>query len=198
MPRPHLTEDTPFLRTPDMYQIESDAPITEYSETTLALIATADNGGIPDGANAFASVGREKRGTVQMQLFARINPETERFEEVGFRSHGCLAAIGCATVTAHLLRGKSFEEALAISDDNLLEILDGLPVGRKYTLGYAREAIKALIGDFYIREKGYSLAQLNEVLPCNSLCVECLLTENCSLRDSRVDLEMKEAGELDD
>ena len=197
MPRPHLTEDTPFLRTADMYQIENDAPITEYSEKTLALIATANNGGIPEGANAFASVGREKRGTVQMQLFARINLETERFEEVGFRSHGCLAAIGCATVTAHLLRGKSFQEALAISDDDLLEMLDGLPVGRKYTLGYAREAIKALIGDFFLREKRFTLAQLDEVLPCDSMCVDCLLTENCSLRDSRVDQYMREAGEIE-
>ena len=197
MARVKLTEDTPFLRTPDMYQIESDAPITEYSETTLALIATADNGGIPEGANAFASIGREKRGTVQMQLFARINPETERFEEVGFRSHGCLAAIGCATVMAHLLQGKTFEEALAITDDDLLTVLDGLPVGRKYTLGYAREAVRALIGDFYIREKEYTLAQLNEVLPCNAMSMECLLTENCSLRDSRVDLEMREKGMLE-
>lgn len=197
MPRPHLTEDTPFLRTADMYQIENDAPITEYSEKTLSLIATADNGGIPEGANAFASVGREKRGTVQMQLFARIDPEAERFVEVGFRSHGCLAAIGCATVTAHLLQGKSFEEALAISDDVLLDALDGLPVGRKYTLGYAREAVKALIGDFYLREKHFTLAQLDEVLPCDSMCVDCLLTENCSLRDSRVDQYMREAGEIE-
>ena len=197
MPRTHLTEDTPFLRTADMYQIENDAPITEYSEKTLSLIATADNGGIPEGANAFASVGREKRGTVQMQLFARIDPESERFVEVGFRSHGCLAAIGCATVTAHLLQGKSFEEALALSDDDLLDALDGLPVGRKYTLGYAREAVKALIGDFYLREKHFTLAQLDEVLPCDSMCVDCLLTENCSLRDSRVDQYMREAGEIE-
>ena len=133
----------------------------------------------------------------QERLFARIDPEAERFVEVGFRSHGCLAAIGCATVTAHLLQGKSFEEALEISDDDLLDALDGLPVGRKYTLGYAREAVKALIGDFYLREKHFTLAQLDEVLPCDSMCVDCLLTENCSLRDSRVDQYMREAGEIE-
>lgn len=77
MAKRRLTEDTPFLRTPDMYQIENDAPITEYSECSLDLIADAKNGGIPDGANAFCSVGKEKRGTVQMQLFAQIDPETE-------------------------------------------------------------------------------------------------------------------------
>ncbi len=77
MAKRRLTEDTPFLRTPDMYQIENDAPITEYSERTLDLIADAKHGGIPDGANAFCSVGKEKRGTVQMQLFAEIDPESQ-------------------------------------------------------------------------------------------------------------------------
>ena len=131
MAKCRLTEDTPFLRTPDMYQIENDAPITEYSERTLDLIADAKNGGIPDGANAFCSVGKEKRGTVQMQLFAEIDPETETFVEVGFRSHGCLAAIACATALATMLRGKTFDEALAITKEEILEAVGGLPNGRK-------------------------------------------------------------------
>ena len=112
MPKNRLTEDTPFLRTPDMYQIEKDAPISEYDKKTIDLIADAANGGIPDGANVFCSVGKEKRGTVQMQLFAQIDPETGTFGEVGFRSHGCLAAIACATALATLLRGKTVEEIL--------------------------------------------------------------------------------------
>ena len=93
MAKRKLTEDTPFLRTPDMYQIENDAPITEYSDKLLGIIADTAHGGIPDGANAFCSVGKEKRGTVQMQLFAVIDPETETFGDVGFRSHGCLAPL---------------------------------------------------------------------------------------------------------
>lgn len=117
MAKQRLTQDTPFLRTPDMYQIENDAPITEYADATLDLIADAVNCGIPDGANAFCSVGKEKRGTVQMQLFARIDPDTETFEEVGFRSHGCLAAIGCAALLANKLPGKTFEQALAITKE---------------------------------------------------------------------------------
>ena len=133
MAKRRLTEDTPFLRTPDMYQIENDAPITEYSERSLNLIADARNGGIPEDANAFCSVGKEKRGTVQMQLFARIDPQSETFAEVGFRSHGCLAAIACATALATMLRGKTFDEALAITKEDILEYVGGLPNGRKYT-----------------------------------------------------------------
>lgn len=196
MGKRHLTEDTPFLRTPDMYQIENDAPITEYSERTLDLIADAKNGGIPDGANAFCSVGKEKRGTVQMQLFAVIDPGTEIFAEVGFRSHGCLAAIACATAIASMLRGKTFDEALAITKEDILDYVGGLPNGRKYTLTYGIEAIRALIGDYLLRIKGYDLGRLNEVIRCDGLCPNCLLTENCSLRDERVDQELREAGEI--
>lgn len=196
MAKQHLTEDTPFLRTPDMYQIENDAPISEYSDKTLDLIADAANGGIPEGANAFCSVGKEKRGTVQMQLFARIDPATETFEEVGFRSHGCLAAIGCATVLATKLRGMTFEQALAITREELDEELGGIPKSRIYTLLFGVEAVRALIGDFYLRIKGYSLAELTQAIPCDYHCVNCLLTENCSLRDERVDQELREAGEI--
>ncbi len=196
MAKRRLTEDTPFLRTPDMYQIENDAPITEYSERTLDLIADAKNGGIPDGANAFCSVGKEKRGTVQMQLFAEIDPEAEIFVEVGFRSHGCLAAIACATALATMLRGKTFDEALAITKEEILEAVGGLPNGRKYTLTYAVEAVRALIGDYLLRIKEYKIDQLNEIVHCESMCPNCLLTENCSLRDERVDQEMREAGEI--
>ncbi len=196
MAKRRLTEDTPFLRTPDMYQIENDAPITEYSERSLNLIADARNGGIPEDANAFCSVGKEKRGTVQMQLFARIDPQSETFAEVGFRSHGCLAAIACATALATMLRGKTFDEALAITKEDILEYVGGLPNGRKYTLTYAVEAVRALIGDYLLRIKGYDLAQLDKAIPCDGMCPNCLLTENCSLRDERVDQELREAGEI--
>lgn len=197
MAKQRLTQDTPFLRTPDMYQIENDAPITEYADATLDLIADTVNCGIPDGANAFCSVGKEKRGTVQMQLFARINPDTETFEEVGFRSHGCLAAIGCAALLANKLPGKTFEQALAITKEELDEELGGLPKSRIYTLVFGIEAVRALIGDYCLRIKGYSLAQLTQEIPCDYMCVNCLLTENCSLRDERVDQEMRELGEIE-
>lgn len=196
MAKRHLTEDTPFLRTSDMYQIENDAPITEYSEKSLDLIADARNNGIPDGANAFCSVGKEKRGTVQMQLFAQIDEDEDRFLHVGFRSHGCLAAIACATVTASMLEGKTIQEALAITRGDIEQAVDGVPKEREYTLYFAIEAIRALVGDYYLRIKHYKLAQLDEALPCVRLSMPCILTENCSLRDSRVDQEMRELGEI--
>ncbi|MDY4041872.1 MAG: iron-sulfur cluster assembly scaffold protein [Collinsella sp.] len=190
MAKQHLTEDTPLLRTPDMYQIENDAPITEYADQTLDLIADARTSGVPEGANAFCSVGKEKRGTVQMQLFARVDPATDTFEQVGFRSHGCLAAIACAAALSQMLPGKSLEEALAITQDDIEAVTGPIPKGRDYTLFYGVEAVKALVGDYVLREKGADLAALDRVVRCERMSMECLLTENCSLRDSRVDVEL--------
>ena len=192
MPKQRLTEDTPFLRTPDMYQIEKDAPISEYDRKTIELIAATSNGGVPDGANAFASVGKEKRGTVQMQLFALIDADEERFREVGFRSHGCLAAIACAIALSDLLRGKTLSEALAITADDIQEVTGPLPTSRAYTLVFALEAIRALVGDYLVHTRQATLAELDALVPCERLSVPCMLTENCSLRDSRVELEMRE------
>ena len=59
------------------------------------------------------------------------------------------------------------------------------------------EAVRALIGDYLLRIKGYKIAQLNEVVRCESMCPNCLITENCSLRDERVDQELREAGEIE-
>lgn len=97
----------------------------------------------------------------------------------------------------HDVARKTFEEALAITKEDILEALDGLPNGRKYTLTYAIEAVRAIIGDYLLRIKGCNLAQLNEVIRCESMCPNCLLTENCSLRDERVDQELREVGEIE-
>ncbi len=195
MPR-HLTEDAPFLRTPDMYQIERDAPISEYPKQAIDLIADAVNGGVPEGANAFCSVGKEKRGTVQMQLFAVVDASEDRFVEVGFRSHGCLAAIACATAIATLLRGKTIAEALEITREDITALTGELPESRAYTYIFALEAIRALVGNYCLKQKGYSIADLDAFAPCQKLSVPCMLTENCSLRDDRVEQELKERGEL--
>ena len=152
--------------------------------------------GVPEGANAFCSVGKEKRGTVQMQLFAVVDASEDRFVEVGFRSHGCLAAIACATAIAMLLRGKTIAEALEIAREDITALTGELPESRAYTYIFALEAIRALVGNYCLKQKGYSIADLDAFAPCQKLSVPCMLTENCSLRDDRVEQELKERGEL--
>ena len=95
-----------------------------------------------------------------------------------------------------MLTGKTVDEALAITREDIEELTGPLPGSRNYTLVFALEALRALVGDYYLRVRKFSIAELDEVLPCTRLSVPCMITENCSLRDSRVDQELREAGEI--
>ena len=81
---------------------------------------------------------------------------------------------------------------VAITTDDVKTALDEVPVDKVYTLHFAIEAVRALIGDYLVRQ-GASLEELDAVVPCNSLSVPCMICEHCSLRSTRVELKMANA-----
>ncbi len=183
-------EDRALIRTEDVYQTEIESGTIGYSDTLLSVIANYRNSGIPEGANAQAMVGKAKRGEVALRLFARINPETRRIEEARFRTRGCLAVTACASVICTMISGKTFEEALAITTEDIKEALDGVPWDKSYTPAFAVEGVRALIGDFLVQE-GASLEELDAVVPCDQSSLNCLICENCSLRSTRIQLMLE-------
>lgn len=185
-------KDRHVLRTADVYQTEIEDGVTGYSDTLLSVVANFRNGGAPEGFNAQSMVGKSKRGEVALRLFAVIDPETEKFVRVGFKARGCLAVTGCASVVCSMLEGRTFDEALAITTDDVKTALDGVPVDKMYTLHFAVEAIRALIGD-YLAHRGATLEELDAIVPCNAMGVPCIICEHCSFRSTRVDLKMAEA-----
>ena len=185
-------QDRHVLRTADVYQTEIEDGVTGYSDTPLSVVANFRNGGAPEGFNAQSMVGKSKRGEVALRLFAVIDHDTRTFVRAGFKTRGCLAVTGCASVVCSMLEGCTFDEALAITTDDVKTALDGVPVDKVYTIHFAIEAVRALIGDYLVRQ-GASLEELDAVVPCNSLSVPCMICEHCSLRSTRVELKMAEA-----
>lgn len=184
-------KDRHVLRTADVYQTEIEDGVTGYSDTLLAVVANFRNGGAPEGFNAQSMVGKSKRGEVALRLFAVVDPETEMFVRAGFKARGCLAVTGCASVVCSMMEGKTFEEALAITTDDVKQALDGVPADKVYTLHFAIEAIRALVGDYLVHQ-GATLEELDARVPCNSMSVPCVMCEHCSLRSTRIDLRMAE------
>ena len=86
-----------------------------------------------------------------------------------------------------MIEGRTFDEALALTSEDVREAVGGVPAGKANTLTFSVEAVRALIGDFLARE-GAGLAELDEVVPCEPYGVACLMCEHCSLRDTRTDL----------
>lgn len=182
-----VPETRAVIRTKDVYQTVLENGVTGYSETLLAIVANFKNSGKPDGFNCQSMVGKSKRGEVALRLFAVVDPDTRTFLRVGFKSRGCLAMTGCASTICHMIEGKTFEEALAITPEDVSKVVDGVPVDKKHTLYFATEGVKALVGD-YLYRNGATIADLDKIVPCVSSSVACLLCEHCSLRDTRIDM----------
>ena len=115
----HEPKQKVLLRTADVYQTEVDDEVAGYSDKLLAIVADYHNGGRPEGMNAQAMVGKSKRGEVAFRLFGRINPETRVIEAAGFKTRGCLAMTGCASATCSMIEGRTFDEALALTIEDV-------------------------------------------------------------------------------
>lgn len=187
----HTPDDRVLLRTEDVYQTEAEDDVTAYSDKLLAIVADFKNSGEPEGVNARAMVGKSKRGEVACRLAARIDPETGVIEAAGFKARGCLAMTACASAACLMIENKGIEEALEVGVEEIRACVDGVPSGKVNALHFAACAIRALVGDFLIRD-GASLAQLEEALPCDEGSISCIMAEHCSLRASRLEIRMEE------
>lgn len=182
----------PVIRTKDVFQTNVDDGVVGYSDKLLSVVAHFRNNGAPEGFNAQSMAGKSKKGAVALRLFAVIDPDANTFERVGFKARGCLAMTACASMICMMLEGRSLEEALSITPEALAAELDGVPAGKGNTTVFAVEAVRALVGDYLIRQ-GASVSDLDRVVPCDQDSTACLMCEHCSLRSARVDLAVDEA-----
>lgn len=201
-------EDRRVIRTADVYQTEMENGTEGYSDTLLSVVANFKNSGAPEGFNCQCMVGKSKRGEVAMRLFAVVEERMDgeggacppggpadfarlRFARAGFKTRGCLAMTAAASVVCDMVEGKTFEEALAITADDVKAALDGVPWDKLHTVYFAACGVRALAGD-YLARCGMPLASLDEQLPCDEFGISCTLAEHCSLRNTRIELKLAE------
>jgi NifU-like protein involved in Fe-S cluster formation len=178
--------DRAVIRTEDVFQMQNEVGTIGYSDTLLSVIANYRNSGRPEGYNARCTVGKAKKGEVAMKLFAVVDPYSKKFVRAGFQTRGCLAVTACASIICTMIEGKTFDEALEITPQDVSDALDGVPADKAHSLYFAVEGVRALIGDFLFRE-GMSLSEFNELGLCDDDSLSCIMCEQCSLRSTRID-----------
>ena len=118
-----------------------------YSEKVLDHFQHPRNvGEIPD-ADGVGMVGNAKCGDI-MQMFIKVNDD-EIIEDVKFKTFGCGAAIATSSMATELIKGKSIDEALTLSNQAVVEALDGLPTHKIHCSVLAEQAVRAAVKDYY-------------------------------------------------
>ncbi len=122
-----------------------------YSEKVMDHFMNPRNVGELEDANGVAQVGNAKCGDI-MKMYLKV--EDDRIVDVKFKTFGCGAAIATSSMATELVKGKTLDEALKITNKAVAEALDGLPPVKMHCSVLAEEALKAAIEDYKSRTKG--------------------------------------------
>ena len=139
-----------------------------YSEKVMDHFSNPRNVGEIEDANAVGLVGNPKCGDI-MKIYMKINDDTKEIEDVKFKTFGCGAAVATSSMATEMVKGKTIDEALAITNVAVAEALDGLPPVKMHCSNLAQEAIHSAIADYYNR-KGIDPTH---IVGCNGDCACC-------------------------
>ena len=117
-----------------------------YSEKVLDHFQNPRNQKEVENYNGMGMVGNAKCGDI-MQMFIRVNDDGI-IEDVGFKTFGCGAAIATSSMATEMIKGKSVDEALQLSNAAVVEALEGLPPVKIHCSVLAEEAVKAAVDDY--------------------------------------------------
>lgn len=121
-----------------------------YNPKVLEIFKNPKNVGTLRGANGVGIVGNAACGDI-MKIYLKISDEGV-IEDAKFKTFGCAAAIVTTSVATELIIGKTIEEALAIKNSQIVEILGGLPTFKIHCSVLAEEAIHAAVSNYYKRK----------------------------------------------
>ncbi len=144
-----------------------------YSEKVMDHFANPRNVGELENANAVGQVGNAKCGDI-MKIYMDIDGEV--IKDVKFKTFGCGAAIATSSMATEMVKGKTVEEALSLTNKAVMEALDGLPTEKVHCSVLAEEAIKAAIDDYRSRT-GVNLGA-SGCSDCGICCHKCSENED--------------------
>lgn len=116
-----------------------------YSDKVMDHFMNPRNMGEISDADGVGTVGNPSCGDV-MRLYIKV--ENGIITDAKFKTFGCGAAIASSSMTTELIKGKSIDDALNLSNDAVAEALDGLPPVKMHCSVLAEDALRAAIEDY--------------------------------------------------
>lgn len=116
-----------------------------YSEKVMEHFSNPRNVGEIENADGVGEVGNAHCGDI-MKIYLKV--ENDVITDVRFKTFGCGAAIATSSIATEMIKGKTLDEALQLTNKAVVEALDGLPAPKIHCSVLAEEAVKAAIEDY--------------------------------------------------
>ena len=137
-----------------------------YSEKVMDHFQHPRNVGKIEDADGVGEVGNAKCGDI-MKMYLKVDDGV--ITDVKFNTFGCGSAIATSSMATEMIKGKTIEEALTLSNKAVVEALDGLPANKIHCSVLAEQAVKAAVKDYYDK---HGIAYDHEAL-CSGDCAAC-------------------------
>lgn len=139
-----------------------------YSDKVMDHFRNPRNVGVIEDADGVGEVGNPVCGDI-MKIYIKV-AEDKTISDVKFETFGCGSAIASSSMATELIKGKSIDEALQLTNKAVTEALDGLPAHKIHCSVLAEEAIKSAVKDYYDRN---GIAYDPADFPCGEDCEHC-------------------------
>ena len=135
-----------------------------YNEKVMEAFKNPKNVGEVENYDGIGVVGNASCGDI-MQITIKVDNGV--ITDAKFKTFGCGAAIATSSMATELVKGKSIDEALALTNSAVVEALEGLPPVKVHCSVLAEEAIKAAVADYY-KKNG-----IEKEIPTPAHCHDC-------------------------
>ena len=119
-----------------------------YTDTVMDHFMHPRNVGEIADADGVGQVGNAKCGDI-MKMYLKIKDGV--IEDVKFETFGCGSAIASSSMATEMIKGKTIDEALAVTNRQVVEALGGLPAHKLHCSVLAEQAVRAAVRDYYDR-----------------------------------------------
>ena len=119
-----------------------------YTDKVMDHFEHPRNVGVIEDADGVGEVGNPVCGDI-MKMYLKV--EDDKIVDVKFKTFGCGSAIATSSMATELIKGKSLDEALELTNKAVVDALDGLPARKIHCSVLAEDEIKAALVDYYTR-----------------------------------------------